>query len=114
MQLQLHDECRPDRERIARNLGSLRRLVTAASPVSVLPVEAGWSVVLRVPNTRSEDEWVVALLEEGVLVQPGYFFDLPGDGYLVLSLLTPEEDFTGGVALLLARVDADAGATPAR
>lgn len=105
---------RPLRERIARNLDSLRRAVTPASAVSVLPAEGGWSAVLRVPNTRPEDEWVMVLLEEEVLVQPGYFFDLPGDGYLVVSLLTPEEDFAEGVARLLARVDADEGATPAR
>ncbi len=105
---------RPVRERIAHNLGSLRRAVTSASAVSVLPVEGGWSVVLRVPNTRPEDEWVMALLDAGVLVQPGYFFDLPGDGYLVLSLLTAEEDFAEGVARLLARVETDEATTPAR
>lgn len=105
---------RPVRERIARNLAALRRAVTSESPVSVLPPEGGWSAVLRVPDTRPEDEWVTALLEDGVLVQPGYFFDLPGDGYLVLSLLTPEGDFVEGVARLLARVGAEGGATPAR
>ena len=39
--------------------------------------------------TMGEDERVVRLLEsERVLVHPGYFFDFPREGYLVVSLLT--------------------------
>ena len=44
---------------------------------SLLPIEGGWSAILRVPATRSDEDWALALLaEDGVLVQPGYFFDL--------------------------------------
>jgi aspartate/methionine/tyrosine aminotransferase len=37
-----------------------------------------------------------------VLVHPGHFFDLPGEGYLVLSLLPPEETFRQGVERIAA------------
>ena len=41
-----------------------------------LPTEAGWSSVLRVPSTRSEEDLVVDLLDrDDVLVHPGFFFD---------------------------------------
>ena len=42
----------------------------------------------------------------GVLVQPGWYFDLPGDGWLVLSLLVPSDVFRQGVRALLQTVDA--------
>jgi hypothetical protein len=37
-----------------------------------------------------------------VLVHPGHFFDLPGDGYLVLSLLPRPELFREGLDRALA------------
>ena len=46
-----------------------------------------------------------------MLVHPGYFFDFEGEAFLVLSLLTPPDDFTEGVRRLLARVEAGADAT---
>ena len=40
--------------------------------------------------------------ERDVLVHPGYFFDFPREAFLVLSLLTPEDDFAEGTARVLA------------
>ena len=82
-------------ERTARNLATLR--ATLLSAAQVLPVEGGWSAVIRVPRVRSDDELALALLDRDVVVQPGYFFDFPADGYLVVSLLTPEDVFGEGV-----------------
>ena len=39
------------------------------------------------PATRSEEDWVCALLERDVLVHPGHFFDFAEEAYLVVSLL---------------------------
>lgn len=105
---------RPVRERLARNLATLERAITAESPISRLPVEGGWSAVLRLPATRGDDDWVLALLERGVLVQPGYFFDVPGDGHMVLSLLPRPDQFEEGIERLCALVAEDCGLTPAR
>jgi alanine-synthesizing transaminase len=81
--------------RTRANLATLRGAFSSA--VQVLPVEGGWSAVLRVPRVRSDDELALLLLERGVVVQPGYFFDFADDGYLVVSLLTREEVFAEGV-----------------
>jgi alanine-synthesizing transaminase len=43
---------------------------------------------------------VLALLERGVLVQPGYFYDFAHDGYLVVSLLTPPQELDLGLQAL--------------
>jgi aspartate/methionine/tyrosine aminotransferase len=85
------------RARILKNLAAVDEL-TAHSPVHRLHSESGWSIILRVPRALSEEEWITRLLmEQGVVVQPGYFFDMPGEAYLVASLLTPEESFREGV-----------------
>jgi alanine-synthesizing transaminase len=43
--------------------------------------------------------------DEGLIVHPGYFFDMPRDGYLVLSLLPPPEPFADAVERLCRRLD---------
>ena len=69
---------------------------------TLLPAEAGWSAIVRVPETVSDEEWALRLLgEDGVLVQPGYFFDLRLGATLVVSLLPPPGVFDQGIACLL-------------
>ena len=98
----------PIRKRIQANLEAVRT-AAAGTPATVLDVEGGWSAVLHVPATRSEDDWVIALAEQdGVLVHPGYFFDFPREAYLVLSLLPPEAEFAQGVARIVERVEQSA------
>jgi hypothetical protein len=89
--------------RIRRNLDQLR---SAAIPsVHVLPVEGGWSAVLRIPNTESDEDFALRLIErDGVVVHPGYFFDFETDGHLVISLLTEPRIFDEGVRRLLSAV----------
>ncbi len=89
------------------NLAALRRELdgSAATP---LHVEGGWYAVVRLPATRSEEEWVLALLERGVLVQPGWFYDFETEPYVIVSLLTPERELRDGAAVL-----ADCVAAPA-
>jgi aspartate/methionine/tyrosine aminotransferase len=95
---------------IAARTRANRASVTSAlagSAASLLDVEGGWYATVRLPATRSEEEWVLDLLgQDGVHVHPGHFFDFASEAYAVLSLLTPERDFREGVARLAARVDA--------
>lgn len=94
----------PILDRIRANLAILRD-AAAGTPATLLDVEGGWSAVLHVPATRSEEEWAIALAEQdGVLVHPGYFFDFPREAYLVLSLLPPADVFAEGVAKIRGRV----------
>jgi aspartate/methionine/tyrosine aminotransferase len=90
--------------RVATNRAALAAALPASSPVTALPSEGGWSALVRVPATRTDEAWATALLvEDGVLVHPGYFFDLRGGTFLVLSLLPPPEVFAEGVRRLAAR-----------
>jgi alanine-synthesizing transaminase len=81
-------------ERISRNLTTARHTVRSYPASEVLPVEGGWSAVVRVPATRSEEALTLALLEQQlVLVHPGFFFDFPHEAFLVVSLLAREDVF---------------------
>jgi alanine-synthesizing transaminase len=89
-------------ERVRQNLTELDAQLAAHTALCRLRVEGGWYAVLRVPVTRTDEELAIALLEnEGVLVHPGHFFDFPCDGYLVLSLITPEEEFKEGMKRIM-------------
>jgi aspartate/methionine/tyrosine aminotransferase len=93
----------PIRARVAENLDALRQALAPGSPATLLEPEGGWSAILRVPATCSEEERVLRLLgQQGVLVHPGYFFDFPGEAYLVLSLLPPPAEFREGLVRVLA------------
>jgi aspartate/methionine/tyrosine aminotransferase len=89
-------------DRVRGNLEALRVLTRSFSACEVLRVEGGWSAVIRVPATRSEEQLVLDLLEqEGILVYPGYFFDFPREAFVVASLLPQPEVFHEGAARLL-------------
>lgn len=91
-------------ERIARNLTALRAHVEAVPAVTLIEPEGGWSVVLRVPATTSEESLVLGLLEhDHVVVHPGYFFDFPEQAFLVLSLLPDAATFDEAVLRVLRR-----------
>ena len=98
------------RERVAANRSRLETALAGCAGVECLPAEAGWSAIVRVAaggSTALDDEdLALALLEgAGVLVQPGFLFDLegePGGGaaHFVLCLLSEPEAFGEAVRAL--------------
>ncbi len=86
-------------ERCRGNLVILRELAAGLPAVTVPSVGGGWSALVRLPAVLDDEEMAVRLLtERGVAVQPGFLFDLPMDGAIVLSLLTPEPIWRKGLA----------------
>ena len=91
--------------RVLSNLTELDRQVTAQTTCERLDVEGGWCAVLRVPVTQTDEELAIDLLRnKSVLVHPGHFYDFPTEGYLVLSLITPQAEFAEGINRLLQAV----------
>ena len=88
------------RARLATNRAVLAAARAGGDPWDVLRAEGGWSEVLSIPRSRTEEEWALALLEAGVLVHPGYFFDFPSGAHLVVSLLPRPAEFARGVEIL--------------
>ena len=92
-------------ERIAVNLGVLRRLISGTC-LSLGPVDAGWYGCLRVPAIMTDEEWAVMLVRhEGVLSHPGSFFGFGRAGTLVVGLIGQSDIFEEGVRRLVRRVE---------
>jgi aspartate/methionine/tyrosine aminotransferase len=90
--------------RISKNFAALSAALRG-SAATALFLEGGWYATVRLPAVRSEADWVLTLLkEDGVLTQPGWFYDFCGGAQLVLSLITEEGPFAFGVARLAERV----------
>jgi alanine-synthesizing transaminase len=80
--------------------------VLESAPAHVLHAEGGWSAVVRLPRTRTEEEWTIALLQEqSMIVQPGYFFDMEPEPHIVVSLIGPCETFAEAIQRLKQAVD---------
>jgi alanine-synthesizing transaminase len=90
--------------RIERNFAALE-LAFHGSAAHPLFLEGGWYATLRLPALHNETEWVLTLLElDGVLTQPGFFYDFLDGAQIVLSLITEEETFALGVTRIAERV----------
>jgi len=88
--------------RVSANLLELDRQLAHQKSCSRLVVEGGWNAVIRVPATRSDEDLALELLAaKAVYVHPGHFYEFHSEGYLVLSLISPEMAFAQGVRLLL-------------
>jgi aspartate/methionine/tyrosine aminotransferase len=92
--------------RVRRNLAELDAQLARQKHCSRLEVEGGWYAVLRVPATMPDEDLAIELLNQhDVYVHPGHFFNFAGDGYLVVSLITPQPEFAEGIARILARLE---------
>ena len=87
--------------RVLRNREALDRALVD-QPINRLAAQGGWYAMLAVPRVRSETEWALRLMAAGVAVQPGWFYDAPRGGLLVLSLLARPDLFDAGVHRLVA------------
>jgi alanine-synthesizing transaminase len=91
--------------RVRDNLAELDRQLSGQDSCNHLEIEGGWYVVLRIPATRSDEDFAIELLTtQNVYVHPGHFYDFAGDGYLIASLITRPQEFAEGIKRLLRAV----------
>jgi alanine-synthesizing transaminase len=97
-------------DRVRANLNELDRALAKQKTCRRLDVEGGWYAVLRVPVTQSDEDLAIEILRElSVLVHPGHFYDFSGDGQLIVSLITPTQDFHKGIAQVLGLLNQQEG-----
>jgi alanine-synthesizing transaminase len=88
--------------RIRANLAELDQQLAMQRSCTRLVIQGGWYAVLRIPVIRSDEDFAIELLQRsGVLVHPGHFYDFPGDGHLILSLIAVQNEFRSGIAAVL-------------
>jgi alanine-synthesizing transaminase len=89
-------------DRVRANLSELDRALAKQKTCRRLDVDGGWYAVLRVPVTQSDEDLAIEILRKlSVLVHPGHFYDFSSDGYLIVSLITPTQNFREGIARVL-------------
>lgn len=92
-------------QRVQENHRWLAGQLAGAEDLSLLRCEGGWYAVLELGG-KDEEALVLELLrQEGVLLHPGYFFDFPCQGFVVLSLLVEPPVLREGVEKLLDRLE---------
>ncbi len=63
--------------------------------------EGGWYAIIALPAEITDEQCCLEVLtEHGLLVHPGFFYDFVEHNCIVVSLITPEEEFRRGLALL--------------
>jgi aspartate/methionine/tyrosine aminotransferase len=101
--------------RVAANRARLEAALRGVGAAELLPAEAGWVALVRFEAARGdgpdEEALVLELLDtDGVLVQPGFLFDLEPpredvpSGYLALGLLAEPGLFARGAEALARRL----------
>jgi alanine-synthesizing transaminase len=93
------------RSRTAENLAALDKILPTQTLITRLEVEAGWYATLRVPALAPDEDLAICLVREhGVSVHPGSSFGFADSGWLVLSLLTPPDEFLTGMRAVAALI----------
>jgi hypothetical protein len=95
--------------RLALNLAALRARLAGWPAVTLQEPEGGWSAVIEVPRTSSEEALVLRALHDArVMIHPGHFFDFAQESFLVMSLLPDPAVFREAVDRVLPVVAGDA------
>ena len=83
--------------RVRKNLAA----VASFDHIAVLPVEAGWSAILRLPQKYGQNGLAERLVREaGVVVHPGEFYGISNPHHIVVSLIVPPQRFHMGLDML--------------
>jgi hypothetical protein len=91
-------------ERITQNLARLARARERAPALTPLPADGGWVAIVKLPGSRSEEQWAIDLLECGVILHPGHFYDFDSEPFAVVSLIVEPAAFDRGLERLEAVV----------
>jgi aspartate/methionine/tyrosine aminotransferase len=91
--------------RVLSNYERLPEVFTQGSPVSIFGCEGAWNAVLRLPATRTDEEWAQELLQVySILTHPGLLFDMDLKSCIVVSLLPDPNIFFEGMKGILTAV----------
>ncbi len=90
------------RQRIHANLSRAIAALATHPRYTVVPPDGGYYLFPAVEGWPDEEELVLHLLDQGVLVHPGYFYGDPPGPHIMLSALTEPATFTAGLEILCA------------
>jgi alanine-synthesizing transaminase len=92
--------------RTRSNYEFLKTVCAAGSSATLFRCEGGWNAILRLPASRSDDEWASMFLQKcGVVTHPGHLFDLGPKSCIILSLLPRPMVFSEGIKRIVSSLD---------
>jgi aspartate/methionine/tyrosine aminotransferase len=89
--------------RVREHRAHLERAVRG-SGAEVPSADGGWVSVLRLPEHVSGERLAIELLDDGVVVHPGHFYEFADDRHLVISLIAAPPAFAAGLDRLIERL----------
>jgi len=92
----------PFRETLRQNLDFCLEEIGKITCLSVEEPDGGVTLCLDVDGDWDEEALVLSLIEKGLYLFPGYYFDFPEDGRrrLILSIQHPKEELKKGLEIL--------------
>ncbi len=89
-------------QRLKTNLEYALEKLSNSSRLTIYKPQGGWYIVVKFNNMMRSEEFAVNLLKsKNVYLHPGEMFRFPKDKFLVISLLTPLQEFTEGLDRLI-------------
>lgn len=87
-------------ERVRGNIGYALQQLAACPSLQLQPPDGGYYLFPAVRDWPDEEQLVLALLEQGLLVHPGFFYGDPPGTHMLLSALTEPAQFRQGIERL--------------
>jgi aspartate/methionine/tyrosine aminotransferase len=93
------------RQRVRSGIDTVLDLLSANNAIKVCRPDGGYYLFPEITNGKDEEELVLHLLiNHGVLVHPGYFYDCEQGAHIMISCLTEKEKLTEGLRRIIAAV----------
>jgi alanine-synthesizing transaminase len=92
-------------ERVRTNLDLGLQLLSASPHIIAQPPDGGYYLFPAIHGWSDEEALALYLLENGLLVHPGFYYGEPQGTHLMLSALTTPEVFAAGIHRLIKLLD---------
>jgi aspartate/methionine/tyrosine aminotransferase len=90
------------RARIADNRARIAAALAGLPGARLAPAAGGWSAIIDLPGGTDEESLATSLAaDDGVLVHPGWLFDLPGPSVVVSTIVPPAVTSAGLRAIVV-------------
>ncbi|EKD37305.1 MAG: aminotransferase, partial [uncultured bacterium] len=99
--------CQPQiQQQILARIETNERFLQNETNLSHCPREGGWYAIIELPDRVGDEECCLELLKHhSLIVHPGFFYDFAENNRIVISLITPEQEFRQGLAILQRYLD---------
>ncbi len=92
-------------DRVRANVQHALARFATCPRIEVAPPDGGYYLFPRIQACSDDEALAIALIEAGVLVYPGFFYDYTADCRIMISCLTEPSTFAAGIERLIATLN---------